>query len=77
MSVPLTAGAAVFDGAVTPEPTVDVCGEVAGVDPAELVAVTTDRIVWPVSPDLSVYLLLVAPLMVEQLAPEVLQSSHL
>ena len=53
-----------------------VCEEVEGVDPPLLLAVTTTRTVWPTSVPVRAWLLAVAPEMLVQLAPEVLQSCH-
>jgi len=50
--VPLIVGRLVFDGAVGDVAvTTAVCGDDPDADPPELVAVTTDRIVWPTSVD--------------------------
>ena len=52
VAVPLTAGAAVFAGGSGT--TVAVGSELAVPDPSRLLAVTTDRIVWPTSAAVSV-----------------------
>src|SRR5690348_16048373 len=75
VACPVTGGAAEADGGGGGA-TEAVADDVAEPDPAELVAVTTTRIVWPMSATASVYVLWVAPLMFEQLAPEPSQSCH-
>ena len=74
--VPLTAGSAVLDGAVAGAVTTAEAAELAELEPPALPAVTTERTVWPTSPDARVYRLPVAPAMVEQVLPELLQSCH-
>ena len=63
-----------FDG--TDGTTTEVGSEAAVAEPSTLLAVTTERMVWPASPDASVWLDDVAPLMVLQLLPELSQSCH-
>ena len=75
VAVPLIAGAAVLVGAGWGAMTA-VWEEVEGVDPPLLLAVTTTRTVWPTSVPVRAWLLAVAPEMLVQLAPEVLQSCH-
>ena len=53
-----------------------VAGEVADTDPAALVAVTTERIVPPTSPEIRLSVDPVSPLMVLHAAPVLLQSSQ-
>ena len=56
--------------------TEEVGAEEAEADPPALAAVTTDRTVCPTSVLVSVYALSVAPLMFEQVPPDVSQSCH-
>jgi hypothetical protein len=56
--------------------TVAVAAELAGVDPPALAAVTTERMVLPTSLAWSVYVLEVAPEILMQLPPPLLQSCH-
>jgi hypothetical protein len=56
--------------------TTPVCAEVADAEPAAFVAVTTIRSVLPASADTSVYVLLVAPLMLAHEAPALSQRRH-
>ena len=63
-----------LDGADTP--TTEVAAEDADDEPPAFVAVTTDRIVLPTSPLVSVYELPVAPEIPTQPPPDELQSSH-
>ena len=56
--------------------TVAVAAEMASPDPPAFVAVTTTLRVSPTSLEASTRVLPVAPLIAEQLAPDVLQSSH-
>ena len=48
----------------------------AEAEPPALVAVTTERMVWPTSALVSTYPLEVAPLMLAQLAPELSHWRH-
>jgi mannose/fructose/N-acetylgalactosamine-specific phosphotransferase system component IIC len=57
--------------------TTAVAADDADAEPLEFVAVTTASIVCPTSEVWSAYVALVAPAMVEQLAPELSQSCHL
>jgi hypothetical protein len=59
-----------------PAPTTVVCAEVATADPDAFEAVTATLVVDPRSDDVSAYVWPVAPLMMTQLAPLVLQRSH-
>jgi hypothetical protein len=56
--------------------TTAVAADVATSEPPAFVAVTTDRIVCPISPAANVYELEVAPPIAEQEAPELPQSSQ-
>jgi hypothetical protein len=67
-------GSVVFDGG-TPVTTA-VALDVAGVEPAELAAVTTTRIVEPTSAEPSVYVADVCPEMFVQFAPVLSQRRH-
>jgi hypothetical protein len=75
--VPLTVGGVTSTGgrrASGAADTTAVGDDVADLDPAVVVAVTTDRMVWPTSALVRVYLLRAAPLIVEQLRPAELQA---
>jgi hypothetical protein len=74
-ALPLIVGSAVFAGEV-PVATTPVWADVADVEPATFVAVTTTRIVAPASADCSAYELAVAPLMLTQFAPAESQRRH-
>jgi hypothetical protein len=50
--------------------------DVALVLPLEFVAITSERIVWPTSAEVSVYFLLFAPPICAQFAPALPQRSH-
>ena len=65
---PLTTGFTVFDGPVA-EPMTSVGADVADALPSAFVAVTTTRSVWPTSPDVGVYVLLVPAVMSPQPLP--------
>jgi hypothetical protein len=75
-AVPLIVGADVLLGTVGGPGTTAVTAESAEPEPPALAAVTTDRSVSPTSELWTAYVFAVAPLMFEQLAPEVLQSCH-
>ena len=73
--MPESAGAAVFTGAAGATTTA-LCSETAWAEPAELVAVTWTRSVWPTSPATSVYVALVAPPTLTQSPPADEQRRH-
>src|SRR5438034_10378841 len=66
----------VIEPDVRPPPTTAVWADVADVEPAEFVAVTTTRIVEPTSAETSAYVVAVAPPMSAQLAPPESQRRH-
>src|SRR5690349_15478454 len=68
-AVPLIAGNDVLLGATGAGATTSVGSELALLEPALFVAVTTTRIVEPTSADTAVYVFDVAPLMLPQLLP--------
>ena len=75
--VPEIVGSAVFAGA-TPAGavTIAVWFDASDAEPAELVAVTSTRIVEPISPALTTYVVPVAPAMLVQFAPAASHCRH-
>ena len=75
-AVPLIEGGDELLGATGAGATTDVGSELALLEPALFVAVTTTRIVEPTSAATAVYVSDVAPLMLPQLLPPVSQRCH-
>jgi hypothetical protein len=72
---PLTTGLTVFDGPLF-DPMTSVGADVADALPSVFAAVTTTRNVWPTSPDVGVYVLLVPPVMSPQPVPSDAHRCH-